>query len=406
MDTRKLLWLAAFSLTLFVLVLPSASYVAALPLIKQEWGLNNAQAGTIYSGYMAGYAVSALLVIPMTDRLNTGYIFVAASVISVTTQVLFPIVADGIVSGTILMAVAGIGLVGVYMPGLRVISERFPGRGRGMAMGMFVTASYSAHAASLAATGGLMSVLEWRDAYLTMSLVSIACIPMGFLLLRTHRRSNRQRSSGRLDLTVLKNRVVRYFILPYTLHAFELYAVRVWLPVFLAAVLISRGVEDEQAVVKAATVGGIALAVGATGPLLGGFMSDRWGRAFSAAAIFGLSGVCAWLIGWTGDLPWGVIVAVAIVFGWAISADSAIYTTAITEVARPDNLGSTMAVQAFTGFMGGVAGPIVVGGILDIFDDSFIWGFSFVGVLAFIAVWALMQTRAATSMRRTNMNAG
>ncbi len=396
---QNIIWLVGLSLTLFILLLPSASYVAALPFIKQEWDLNNTQAGMVYSGYMAGYALSALLVIPMTDRLATKYIFIASAVISVTTQVLFPLVADGMVSGTVLMAFAGVGLVGVYMPGLRVISERFKDRGRGMAMGAFVTFSYGAHAASLASTGGLMSALEWRDAYLLLAVASTASLPVGYLLLRGHHRSGMRPSSGRLDLRVLQNRAARLFILGYSLHAVELYAVRVWLPAFLAATLIARGTDDEQAVIRAATVGGIALTAGALGPVVGGVISDRWGRATSAAAIFALSGACSWLIGWTGNFPWAVIVAVAVVYGWAIAADSAIYSTAITELAHPSNLGSTMAVQAFMGFMGGVVGPIVVGGILDISNESFRWGFSVVGLLAVVAVSGLLRARSISISR-------
>ncbi len=396
---QNIIWLVGLSLTLFILLLPSASYVAALPFIKQEWDLNNTQAGMVYSGYMAGYALSALLVIPMTDHLATKHIFLASAVISVTTQVLFPLVADGMVSGTVLMAFAGVGLVGVYMPGLRVISERFKDRGRGMAMGAFVTFSYGAHAASLASTGGLMSALEWRDAYLLLAVASTASLPVGYLLLRGHHRSGMRPSSGRLDLRVLQNRAARLFILGYSLHAMELYAVRVWLPAFLAATLIARGTDDEQAVIRAATVGGIALTAGALGPVVGGVISDRWGRATSAAAIFALSGACSWLIGWTGNFPWAVIVAVAVVYGWAIAADSAIYSTAITELAHPSNLGSTMAVQAFMGFMGGVVGPIVVGGILDISNESFRWGFSVVGLLAVVAVSGLLWARSISISR-------
>ena len=130
--------------------------------------------------------------------------------------------------------------------------------------------------------------------------------------------------------------------------------------------------------------------------MMGGIISDRWGRAASAAAIFALSGACAWLIGWTGDFPWAVIVAVAVVYGWAIAADSAIYSTAVTEVAEPGNLGSTMAVQAFLGFMGGVVGPIVMGAILDLSPESIRWqvGFSFLGLLAVMAVAGLLRLRA------------
>ena len=399
LDARSVLWLFAMSLTLFVLLLPLSSYVAALSDVKREWGLNNTQAGAIFSAFLAGYAASALLVLPMTDRLAPRYIFVGSAVISVVAHLLFPLVAKGIVMGIILRAVAGIGLVGVYMPGLRLISERFPDRGRGMAIGMFVTAQYAANSVSLAATGALMAWFEWKEAYLIMALGSAISLPLIFVLLRTHQRPPAGESSGRLDLKVLGNRAARYLIVGYSLHALVLYAVRVWLPAFLVVVLVARGVETDQAVVRAAMFGGIALAVGSVGPLMGGVISDRWGRATSAAAIFALSGGCSWLIGWTADFPWPVILGIAVVYGWAISADSAIYSTGVTEVAGPGLLGSTMAVQAFMGFMGGVIGPIVVGGILDVTDDSFKWGFSFLGILAIVAVAGLLRLRSFDETR-------
>ena len=110
-----------------------------------------------------------------------------------------------------------------------------------------------------------------------MSLAAIVSVPIAYLLLRNHRETPGRRSSGRLDLKVLKNREARYHILGYSLHAAELYAVRVWLPAFLMAILVARGIDDAQAAVTAATVGGIALAAGSVGPLMGGIISDRWG---------------------------------------------------------------------------------------------------------------------------------
>ena len=394
-DRRDLVWLSLMSLTLFLVLSPFSSYVAALPFIQQQWDLNNTQAGMIYSAYLAGYAVSALFVIPLTDRLGPKPIMLTSATVSVVAHTLFPLVASGLVSAAVLRAIAGVGLVGVYMPGLRVISERFSESGRGVAMGLYVTAFYGANAASLAATGGLLAALEWRDAYLVMALIGAPGVAIAYLLLRDHRHISSVSSSGRLDLGVLRNRRARVFILGYSLHALELYAVRIWLPAFLTAVLVARGIDSAQAAVTAATVGGIALAAGSVGPVMGGVISDRWGRAPSATAIFALSGACSWLIGWMGDLPWGVIVGVAVVYGWAIAADSSIYSTAITEVARGGQLGSTMAVQSFLGFMGGVVGPIVVGGILDVAAESLEWGlaFSFVGLLALVAIVGLLRMR-------------
>ena len=395
-DIRDIIWLVLFSLSLVLLLLPFASYVAAISFIQDEWRLNNTQAGAVYSAYLAGYVGSALIVIPLTDRLGSKYIFIGSAVISVVSHVLFSQVAQGMGSGAVLLAIAGVGLVGIYMPGLRVISERIPTQGRGMAIGLFVTAYYTAYSASLAASGGLMAWLEWRETYLILALASASGLPLAYLLLRNHDHVPDQRSSGRLDLAVLKNPVARLYILSYSLHAFELYAVRVWLPAFLTAALVAKGRDYADAVVAGATVAGLVLAAGAVGPIVGGIISDRLGRAASAAGIFALSGACSWAIGWVGGLPWPVIVGLGVVYGWAIAADSAIYSTAITEAAKPAQLGSTMAVQAFLGFMGGLVGPIAVGGILDMTSESFRWGFSFVGLLSIIAIVALLRVRSLT----------
>lgn len=391
LDLRSLVWLLMMSTTLFVLLFPFSSYVAALPIIQQEWGLNNTQAGAIFSAYLAGFAVSALVVVPMTDRFGSKRIFVLCTTISTAANVMFPLVANDAISASILRAIAGLGLVGVYNPGMRIVAERFADRGRGFAVGTFVTFFYASNSVSLTLTGLLMVRFEWREAYLIMGAASGASILLAYLLLRNHESQSAIGSTGRLDLSALRNKAARIYITGYSLHAAELYIVRVWLPALLAAALISRGVHDLDAAVGAATIGGLAMASGAIGPVMGGVISDRWGRAASASVIFALSGACSFAIGWMVGFPWALLVGVAIIYGWAIAADSAVYSTAVTEVAEPRRLGSTMAVHSFVGFMGGVIGPILAGAILDISPEALKWGltFSATGLLAIVAVLAM-----------------
>ena len=400
-DARGIAWLSMMGLMLFALMMPFSSYVAALSYIREEWGAGNTQLGAVYSAYLAGYAVSALIVIPLTDRVGPKPVFLLSACLSVIAHVLFALTAHDMAAGAALRAVAGVGLVGIYMPGLRLISDRFPVHGKGLAIGSFVTAFYTAHSVSLTATGGLMAAMEWRDAYLVMAVASAAAVPMAYALIRGHRHVPGALSSGRLDLGVLRNREARYLITGYSLHALELYAVRMWLPAFLMAVQLARGADAADAAVTAATVGGLALMAGGVGPLMGGVISDRWGRSVSAMAVFALSGLCAWVIGWTTGLPWAAIVALAVVYGWAIAADSAIYSTGVTEVTDRDRLGSTQAIQAFVGFMGGVVGPVMVGGILDVAPDSMRWtvGFSSLGVVAVLAIVVLARLRSAPRSR-------
>ena len=164
---------------------------------------------------------------------------------------------------------------------------------------------------------------------------------------------------------------------------------------FLVGVLVGRGMASPDAAVEGATLGGLALMTGSVGPLMGGAISDRWGRAASASAIFALSGGCAWLIGWTAGLPLPAIVGLSAVYGWAIAADSAVYSTGIVEVTPPGSLGSTMAVQASVGLIGGAAGPVMFGGILDLAPADMEWpaAFSSLGALAIVAIAAMQRLR-------------
>ena len=390
---RDVGWLAMISVVLVTALLPFSSFVAALSFIRDEWGLNNTQAGAIFSAYLAGYAVAALLVVPLTDRLPVVRVFVLSAITTVAASVLFPLVARDMLTAMALRAAAGAGLVGIYMPGLRLISERFADRGRGAAMGLYVTAFYTANSISLSATGGLMARYQWRDAFLILAVLSALSIPLAFWVTRGRGTMRRAESTGVLNISVVRNRKARAYMLGYSLHAMELYAVRVWLPALLMTVLVAGGTSTADAAVTAATIGGLALAAGSVGPLIGGAISDRLGRARTAAGIFALSGACSWAIGWLVEFPLPLVVGVAVVYGWAISADSSIYSTAVIEAADPDDLGSTMAMQAFLGFMGGVIGPVMVGGFLDVASESIQWGmgFSAVGLLALIAIPVLLR---------------
>ena len=181
---RDVVWVILMSLMLIILLLPVASYVAALSPIQTEWNLNNTQSGSLYSTSLLGYALSALFLVPLTDRLSPKRILQWSALMMVTAHILFPLVAGDLVSAAVLRTFTGIGFLGVYVPGLRIISERFSMVGRGTGMGLYVTAQYTANSVSLTFTGALMTWLEWRDAYLIVSLLALVGLPMTYLLLQ------------------------------------------------------------------------------------------------------------------------------------------------------------------------------------------------------------------------------
>jgi MFS family permease len=115
--------------------------------------------------------------------------------------------------------------------------------------------------------------------------------------------------------------------------------------------------------------------IGALGVFLGGGLSDALGRARAALLAALVSGMLSLVFGFMGAGPWALLVVVGCFYGLVVSADSAIYSTAITELAAPERLGSAQAFQAFIGFGATVLAPVAAGLVLDL---DLGWGVVFV----------------------------
>lgn len=401
------LWLAGISGVMALVQLPFASYVAALPLIRQEWGLSNIQAGTIYSNYLAGLALAALFVIPLTDRFPPKRLFLVSVWGSVITNLFFPLWATDFLTGSVLRLIAGPCLVGVYVPGIRIVSEYFARGWRGMAVGLFISAFHVGTSISLAAMSLLLPHFGWRRSYLITAVLAFSGVALAHLLLGRggDRAPERTRGSGRLNLEPLQSKPLVLITASYALHAWELYVARVWLSPFLAAVLLTRGMGPTDAAALGAGAAAVMLVTGAPGPFLGGLLSDRIGRTSAGILLLTVSGVISFLIGWMMDASWGVLLALGMVYGFATAGDSAVYSTGVTELAEPQTMGSAQALHTFFGYGAAVLGPVVCGGVLDLAPPGLSWGlgFSTAGLAAALGVAALVWLqRLPESARMAN----
>ncbi len=396
-------WLVGMSGVLFLILLSSSSYVASLPFIREEWVLSNTQSGVIFSSYLAGYAVSSLLLVPFTDRFNPYRILIIGVVLTAASGILFPLLAKGIWTACILRFVYGVGHVCIYITGIRLASNRFADRGRGTAVSVFVGSGYAGTTVSYVLMGALLDLLEgWESAYLVTTLPGLASILIVALL--AYGRSARtrieetHRSGGWLTLSPLRDRRLVLVIMAYALHTAELFVARLWLPLLLGATLLLGGFDAESAASRAATLAGLMFMTGIFSVFLGGWMSDRVGRIETATLIFAVSGFCSFLAGWLVGLPIAYLVVLGFFYGFFTAADSAIYSTAVTELAPMNLVGSAQALQSFIGFAVGTGAPVVAGSILDLsgVQSAWILVFSFNGVLAVAGIACLVLLRRVT----------
>jgi MFS family permease len=147
---------------------------------------------------------------------------------------------------------------------------------------------------------------------------------------------------------VFSNRTLVLAALGYFGHMWELYAMWAWFLVFFRASLGESGNSDGA---FAATATFAVIGIGALGCYAGGVLSDRWGRARLSLWSLSLSGACAVVAGLTfGLAPW-IVLAVALVWGFAIVADSAQYSTLVTEHADQRYVGTALTLQLAGGFL-------------------------------------------------------
>jgi MFS family permease len=314
-----------------------------------------------------------LAVLPLTDRYGPRVIVLTGAVVAAAASLALPLLAHDVTVAVLTRLLAGAGLAGVYMPGVRIIASTVDPRVRGAAVGAFVAAFYTGSSLSFLYSGVVIGPdAGWRDAAFTSALIACAA---PILALPATRGVTAARARGVLDPSVVTDPPLMRTIAAYSGHAWELFAMRGWLGAFLAAALVTQGASQLDATAEAGRWSALILAAGIPAVFVGAWVSDRLGRARTALAAGLASGGIGLVFGGLGGIGWPLLIAIGFIYSALIAADSAVYSTRVTELAPPTRVGSAQAIQAFSGFAMGAAGPVVAGLALDA-------GLGFVGAFA------------------------
>jgi MFS family permease len=191
------------------------------------------------------------------------------------------------------------------------------------------------------------------------------------------------------------NRGVRLATLGYVGHMWELFAVSAWFVVFFADALQARGYSVGSTAAFATY--GVFLS-GGLGCWLGGAIADRWGRTRTTILMMAVSGACAILIGlFYGSSPW-LILLIGLVWGFSIVADSAQFSTMVTELADQAYVGTALTLQLAAGFTVTVA-TIWLIPILET-TLGWRWAFAFLAPGPALGILAMLKLRSVPESGR------
>jgi MFS family permease len=359
-------WLFLLCLAQLFIMLVFINYSAILPLLKHEWGMSNTQAGTIFSAYQLGYIASGVLLSALTDRFNTRNIFIAATLWSATANLLFALYAHDYTSGLLLRGLTGIGMGGTYMPGLKLVAERFPSNQRGKAVGIYVGALLLGGSFSLALTGGIAALSGWRAAFVACSLGVYLGALIALAAFKGYEPRRYPPMAQGFRKEIVTNRPALLMICGYGSHMWEMYGMRSWLAPFFTAALLGYGLTNGKATGWAAVGAALVVGVGAISTALTGTLSDRLGRTRTITLIMLASASCSFIFGWLINLHPAIIFLSALFYGYLAVAESPVFSTGLTELVAPAYLGTAMGLQSLVGYSLAMISPTVFGWALDL----------------------------------------
>jgi MFS family permease len=381
-ERSRALALLAASLVLSMTTWFSAS--AVVPQLRAEWSLSSTGAAwltiAVQLGFVAGALVSSVL--NVADVFSPRSVILAGATGAAAVNALLAAV-DGAGLGIPLRLATGFFLAGVYPPALKLMATWFRS-GRGLALGTIVGALTLGSALPHLVNG--LGGLDWRTVIYATSaltvlggLVARFCVDDGPFPFPTAVFDPHQARF------VFANRGVRLASLGYFGHMWELYAMWAWFVVFFRAV---HGPGAGAAYATFAVIG-----VGALGCVVGGVLGDRWGRPQTTAAMMVASGTCAVVVGLAAQWSAWLALAVGLVWGFTVVADSAQFSTIVTEFADQAYVGTALTLQLAVGFTLTVA-TIWLIPVLE-HDVGWKWAFAFLAPGPLVGTLAMLRLRAA-----------
>lgn len=390
--------IAILTATSILGMLGSSSFAALLPEFEALWRLSNTDAGLISALFFAGYVAAVPFLVGSTDHIDPRRIYSGSLILGAVSSVAYAALANGFWSAAVIRVFAGVGLAGTYMPGLKLLTDRYQGPRQGRYIAYYTAGFSFGTAFSFAFTGEMSAWFGWRMAFAGAAAGSLAALAIIWFLVPQGSAATAP-SGGLRRLAfrpVFKNRAAMAFVLGYAGHTFELFALRGWLNAYLIYADRIRGGSGNVSLASWISTAIVLVSTGAS--VYGAEVAAHADRRRIIGRVMILSVLGSVATGFSSGLPVWVVASLCCVYSMLIMADSAALTGGAVVSAAIGQRGATLAVHSLLGFSGGVVGPLAVGFMLDLAggDGYLAWGLAFVtmGAGSFAALFAIRGLRA------------
>lgn len=375
---------------------------ALLPGYIERWALSKTEAGWLVGIFFAAYVVMVPILVALTDRAPVRRVYLLGTGLTAISHLGFAWLADGFWSAFLFRILAGIGWAGTYMPGLKAIADPLEGTAQSRAVSWHAAGVGISGAASFAVAGLVGRWANPTAAFLLGGAAALAAVILAAKVMPAASPGPSRDAPSRrlLDFRpVFRNRAAMGWIVGYTVHTWELAALRAWGVTFLATVVAARGappwLPDPTVLFTLAGLAGIAVSV------TGNETAQRWGRARVVTAAMSAAATLSLVAGWAGAVSAPVAAVLVVLWNAAIYFDSSALTAGTVQAAGKELRGATMGLHSMCGYAGGCIGPLGVGLVLDLVgnDTAMGWGLAFGHIAPFTLAGLVVLRRVGRAVQ-------
>jgi len=321
---------------------------AVTPQLRSIWGLSAVEAGWLTTivqfGFVCGTAVAAIL--NLADIFPAGRLFSGSALLGALANASI-LAVPGFRGALVLRFLTGFFLAGVYPPAMKMTATWFRSD-RGLAIGVIVGALTVGKA-----TPYLVRAIPHVGLRPVVLTSSVGALIAAVLVAATYRDGPYPFAARPFSWNqvgdVVRVREWRLATSSYLGHMFELYAFWTWIPSFLAA-SVAAG-ERFRAPRLISLLAFTTIAIGGIGSVWGGLFADKRGRERLVSISLFMSGSCCLLSGFLFGGPIWVLGALSMTWGFFVIADSAQFSTLVTESVPAHTVGTALTVQTSLGFL-------------------------------------------------------